>query len=160
MYPVHTKGIPVLIKNTFRPEAEGTLIKKECQQSDTVIKGISSIDDISLITLSGTSMAGIVGVDSRIFTALTQESISAFLVSQSASETSITIGVSRKDAERAKQVITRVFSHDIESGVLNPIGLKNELAALAIIGDYMKETPGVAGKLFSTLGRSGISFFS
>ena len=157
LYPVHTKGIPVLIKNTFRPEAEGTLIKKECQQSDTVIKGISSIDDISLITLSGTSMAGIVGVDSRIFTALTQESISAFLVSQSASETSITIGVSRKDAERAKQVITRGFSHDIESGVLNPIGLKNELAALAIIGDNMKETPGVAGKLFSTLGRSGIS---
>lgn len=157
MYPVHAKDIPVLIKNTFRPEAPGTLIRNGGRRSDTVIKGISSIDDISLITLSGTSMAGIVGVDSRIFTALAGESISVFLVSQSASETGITIGVSRKDAEHARQVMSKVFHSEIESGVLNPIGQENELAAVAVIGENMKHTPGVAGTLFSALGRSGIN---
>lgn len=157
LYPVHSKGIPVLIKNTFNPASRGTLIRRDSPAGDTVIRGVSSIDDISLITLSGTSMAGIVGVDSRIFTALAQERISAFLVSQSASETGITIGVSRKDAERARRTISRVFSLEIESGVLSPIGIRNDLAAVAVIGENMRCTPGVAGKLFSTLGRSGIS---
>ena len=157
MYPVHAKGIPVLIKNTFKPEAPGTLIRRDFRSGENVITGLSSIDDICLITLSGTSMAGIVGVDSRIFTALAGESISVFLVSQSASETGITLGVSRKDADRARNVMSRVFRTEISSGVLNPIGLEDELAAVAVIGENMKHTPGVAGTLFSALGRSGIN---
>ena len=157
LYPVCAKAIPILIKNTFNPEAPGTVVKKECRPGNTTIKGISSIDDISLITLSGTSMVGVVGVDSRIFTALAREQISAFLVSQSASETGISIGVSRSDAETARQVLTEAFEREISCGAINPVEVRTELAAVAVIGENMKQHAGLAGKLFSVLGRNGIS---
>lgn len=157
LYAVCTKGIPILIKNTFNPGAPGTTIKRDCRPDDRLIKGISSIDDISLITLSGTSMVGIVGIDSRIFAVLAEENISAFLVSQSASETGITIGVSRRDAVPAAEMINREFSHEIESGAILPVQVENELAAVAVVGENMKYHAGIAGKLFGTLGRNGIS---
>jgi len=157
LYPVCAKGIPILIKNTFNLKAPGTVVKKNVAPGATSIKGISSIDDISLITLSGTSMVGIVGVDSRIFAALTREQISAFLVSQSASETGISIGVSRADATRARDVLEEAFAREIESGAINPVEVRNELAAVAVIGENMKQHAGIAGKLFTTLGRNGIS---
>ena len=157
LYPVCAKGIPILIRNTFNLKAPGTIVKKNVAPGATSIKGISSIDDISLITLSGTSMVGIVGVDSRIFGALAQEQISAFLVSQSASETGISIGVSRADAERARVVLAEAFAREIESGAINPIEVRSELAAVAVIGENMKQHAGIAGKLFTTLGRNGIS---
>ena len=157
LYPVCAKGIPILIKNTFNLKAPGTVVKKDVTPGDTSIKGISSIDDISLITLSGTSMVGIVGVDSRIFTALAQAQISAFLVSQSASETGISIGVSREDAPRARQVLSEAFEREISNGAINPVEFRSELAAVAVIGENMKQHAGIAGKLFTTLGRNGIS---
>ena len=157
LYPVCAKGIPILIKNTFNLKAPGTIVKKTVAPGTTSIKGISSIDDISLITLSGTSMVGIVGVDARIFAALTQEQISAFLVSQSASETGISIGVSRADGERARAVLEEAFEREISSGAINPIDVRSELAAVAVIGENMKQHAGIAGKLFTTLGRNGIS---
>ena len=157
LYPVCAKGIPILIKNTFNLKAPGTIVKKTVAPGTTSIKGISSIDDISLITLSGTSMVGIVGVDSRIFAALAQEPISAFLVSQSASETGISIGVSRADADRAQAVLSEAFEREIASGAINPVEVRNELAAVAVIGENMKQHAGIAGKLFTTLGRNGIS---
>ena len=160
LYAVCKKEIPIIIKNTFNPEAKGTTIKKHCTPSDRAIKGISSIDDISLITLSGTSMVGIVGVDCRIFTALASESISAFLVSQSASETGISIGVSRQNAERACAVLNEAFSNEINTGSIAPVKLQNELAAVAVVGENMKHRAGIAGKLFSTLGRNGISIIT
>ena len=156
LYPVCAKGIPILVKNTFNPEAKGTVIKKDVAPGRTAIKGISSIDDIVLITLSGTSMVGIVGVDSRIFSALAAAQISAFLVSQSASETGITIGVSRSDAAAARELLADAFAREIEAGAINPIEVRDELAAVAVIGGNMKHHPGVAGKLFTTLGRNGI----
>ena len=157
LYPVCAKGIPILIRNTFNLEAPGNIVKKEVTPGTTSIKGISSIDDISLITLSGTSMVGIVGVDSRIFAALANEQISAFLVSQSASETGISIGVSRADADRAHEVLSEAFAREIESGAINPVEVRSELAAVAVIGENMKQHAGIAGKLFTTLGRNGIS---
>ena len=157
LYPVCAKGIPILIKNTFNLKAPGTIVKQNVAPGHTSIKGISSIDDISLITLSGTSMVGIVGVDARIFAALTQEQISAFLVSQSASETGISIGVSRADGERARTVLEEAFGREISSGAINPIDVRSELAAVAVIGENMKQHAGIAGKLFTTLGRNGIS---
>ncbi len=157
LYPVCAKGIPILIRNTFNLKAKGTVVKKTVAPGSTSIKGISSIDDISLITLSGTSMVGIVGVDSRIFSALAQEQISAFLVSQSASETGISIGVSRADVERARTVLEAAFAREIESGAINPVEVRSELAAVAVIGENMKQHAGIAGKLFTTLGRNGIS---
>ena len=157
LYPVCAKGIPILIKNTFNLKAKGTIVKKTVAPGSTSIKGISSIDDIALITLSGTSMVGIVGVDSRIFAALAQEQISAFLVSQSASETGISIGVSKGDAARAQEVLSESFAREIESGAINPVEVRDELAAVAVIGENMKQHAGIAGKLFTTLGRNGIS---
>lgn len=157
LYAVCRKKIPILIKNTFNSSAPGTMIKDKCRDNGRMIKGISSIDDICLITLSGTSMVGIVGVDSRIFSSLASESISAFLVSQAASETGISIGVSRKDADKAYRVLGDAFSQEISAGSIDPIRCEYGLAAVAIVGENMKRHAGIAGRLFSTLGRSGIS---
>lgn len=157
LYPACQKGIPIIIRNTFNPSAPGTVIRRSCRPGTRAIKGISSIDDVSLITLSATSMMGIVGVDSRLFAALAEEGISAFLVSQSASETSISVGVGRKDAERAEEVLDRAFEPEIRSGAIDPVKVENELAAVAVIGESMKHHAGTAGKLFTTLGRNGIS---
>lgn len=160
MYPVHAKNIPILIKNTFNPSASGTVIHGSCQKGTTAIKGISSIDDISIITLGGTSMAGIVGVDSLIFSVLARENISAFLVSQSASETNISIGIRRCDAPVAKEALGKAFEHEISTGALSPVSVKDDLAAVAVIGENMRGNPGVAGKLFGILGRNGISIIA
>ncbi|MCQ2120194.1 MAG: ACT domain-containing protein, partial [Bacteroidales bacterium] len=122
--------------------------------------GISSIDDVCLISLSGNSLAGIVGVDCRIFTALALERISAFLVAQGASETGVSIGVSRKDAERAKAVLDGAFYKEISSGAVQPMKIQDGLAAVSVIGDNMKGVTGVAGKLFTVLGHDGINITS
>lgn len=160
LYAVCSKGIPIQIRNTFNPASPGTTIKRGCGPDDKLIRGISSIDDISLITLSGTSMVGIVGIDSRIFSVLAKENISAFLVSQSASETGITIGVSRRDAAPAAKMIDHEFRQEIESGAILPVQVENELAAVAVVGENMKYHAGIAGKLFGTLGRNGISIIA
>ncbi len=160
MYPVHAKNIPIRIKNTLNPSAPGTVIRQDCRPTETAIKGISSIDDISLITLGGTSMAGIVGVDSLIFSVLARENISAFLVSQSASETNISIGIRRSDAPAACKALSEAFEHEIASGALSPVSVKHDLAAVAVIGENMRGNAGTAGKLFSILGRSGISIIA
>ena len=162
LFPVCQKKIPIRVKNTFNPEAPGTLIRDaQPDRTDSrAIKGISSIDNISLITLSATSMVGIIGVDQRIFTALASGNISVFLVSQSASETSISIGVSAKDAEKACKVLSKTFADEIASGAIYPIKREDELAAMAVVGENMKHTCGIAGKLFSILGRNGISIIA
>ena len=162
VYPVCIKQIPIRVKNTFNPGAPGTLIHTpdKLRPSGQIIKGISSIDNISLITLSATSMVGIVGVDRHIFTALADKDISVFLVSQSASETGISIGVSSADAALACEVLEQTFADSIASGAVNPIKREDELAAVAIVGENMKHHCGIAGKLFSTLGRNGISIIA
>ena len=162
LYPVCQKKIPIRVKNTFNPEAPGTLIREagSGRQDQRVIKGISSIDNITLITLSATSMVGIIGVDQRIFTALASGNINVFLVSQSASETGISIGVSASDAEKACQVLSQTFAAEIASGSIYPVKREDELAAIAIVGENMKHSCGIAGKLFSILGRNGISIIA
>ena len=162
VYPVCIKEIPILVKNTFNPSAPGTLIHTpdKLHKNNQIIKGISSIDNISLITLSATSMVGIVGVDRHIFTALADKDISVFLVSQSASETGISIGVSSADAELACKVLSETFAGAIASGAVNPVKREDELAAVAVVGENMKHQCGIAGKLFSTLGRNGISIIA
>jgi aspartokinase/homoserine dehydrogenase 1 len=162
LYPVCLKKIPIRVKNTFNPEAPGSLIHEAVpgKQDQRVIKGISSIDNITIITLSATSMVGIIGVDQRIFTALASESINVFLVSQSASETGISIGVSTKDAEKACRVLSKTFAVEIASGAIYPVKREDELAAIAIVGENMKHNCGIAGKLFSILGRNGISIIA
>ena len=162
LFPVCQKKIPIRVKNTFNPEAPGTLIREAGpdRRDQRVIKGISSIDNITLITLSATSMVGIIGVDQRIFTALASGNINVFLVSQSASETGISIGVSASDAEKACQVLSKTFAAEIASGAIYPVKREDGLAAIAIVGENMKHSCGIAGKLFSILGRNGISIIA
>ncbi len=157
LYAVCRKGIPIIIKNTFNPNAPGTTIHRDCPGGGRTVRGISSIDDICLITLSGNSMVGVIGVDSRIFSALASEGISAFLVSQSASETGISIGVSKTDAELACKVLDGEFGGEIGSGAIEAVKLERDLAAVAVVGENMKHSAGIAGKLFGILGRNGIS---
>ena len=158
IYPVCHKNIPILIKNTFNPTGTGTIIKQEVSNPQSkAIKGISSINDTSLITVQGLGMVGVIGVNYRIFKALAKNGISVFLVSQASSENSTSIGVRNADADLACEVLTEEFAKEIEMGEISPIQAEKDLATVAIVGENMKHTPGIAGKLFGTLGRNGIN---
>lgn len=157
IYPVCVKNIPIRVKNTFNPESDGTIIKQKIENNLKPIKGISSISGTTLITVTGLSMVGVIGVNRRIFTALAQQGISVFLVSQASSENSTSIGVRDQDAEKAVNVLDNEFAKEIETGAMFPMHAESGLATIAIVGENMKHTPGIAGKLFGTLGRSGIS---
>lgn len=157
IYPVCVKNIPIRVKNTFNPESDGTIIKQKIENNLKPIKGISSISGTTLITVTGLSMVGVIGVNRRIFTALAQQGISVFLVSQASSENSTSIGVRDQDAEKAVNVLNNEFAKEIETGAMFPMHAESGLATIAIVGENMKHTPGIAGKLFGTLGRSGIS---
>ena len=157
IYPVCVKNIPIRVKNTFNPEHPGTLIKDHIENDQKPIKGISSIKGTSLITVTGLSMVGVIGVNRRIFTTLANQGISVFMVSQASSENSTSIGVRDEDAQAAAEVLNLEFAKEIETGAMFPMQVESGLATIAIVGENMKQTPGIAGKLFGTLGRSGIS---
>ena len=160
IYPVCIKNIPIKVKNTFNPEHPGTLIKEKIDDDNKPIKGISSIKGTTLITVTGLSMVGVIGVNRRIFTALADNGISVFLVSQASSENSTSIGVKDDDAEAAIEVLNNEFRKEIETGAMYPMSAESGLATIAIVGENMKHTPGIAGKLFGALGRSGISIIA
>ncbi len=157
IYPVCHKNIPILVKNTFNPEAAGTIIKQDASDSSKAIKGISSINDTCLITMTGLGMVGVIGVNHRIFKTLAENGISVFLVSQASSENSTSIGVRNEDASLACEVLNEEFAKEIEMGEISPMKAESGLATVAIVGENMKHTPGIAGKLFGTLGRNGIN---
>ena len=157
IYPVCHKNIPILIKNTFNPAAPGTIVRQETDHSSKAIKGISSINDTCLITMTGLGMVGVIGVNYRIFKTLAENGISVFLVSQASSENSTSIGVRNEDAVLACNVLNEEFAKEIEMGEISPMKAETGLATVAIVGENMKHTPGIAGKLFGTLGRNGIN---
>lgn len=160
IYPVCVKNIPILVKNTFNPDSRGTVIKEKIHNDQKVIKGISSISETTLITVTGLSMVGVIGVNRRIFTALAINGISVFLVSQASSENSTSIAVKDSDAAKAVEVLNEEFAKEIETGSMYPMHAESGLATIAIVGENMKHTPGIAGKLFGTLGRSGINIIA
>lgn len=158
IFPVFHKNIPVVIKNTFNPEAAGTYISQEkVGEVSKAIKGISSINDTSLITIQGLGMVGVIGVNHRIFRVLATNGISVFLVSQASSENTTSIGVRNADSELAVKVLREEFAAEIALGEIDNIFSEDDLATVAIVGDNMKRTPGIAGKLFGTLGKNGIN---
>jgi bifunctional aspartokinase / homoserine dehydrogenase 1 len=157
IFPAYHKNIPIKIKNTFNPDAPGTHISNENSNGGKSIKGISSISDTSLITIEGMGMVGVIGVNYRIFKTLAKSGISVFLVSQASSENSTSIGVRAADSEESVRVLQAEFRSEIEMGEINRIFAENDLATVAIVGENMKRTPGIAGKLFGTLGRNGIN---
>lgn len=158
IFPVYHKDIPIRVKNTFQPESEGTLIKNiQPTPNGKIIKGISSINDTALITIQGLGMVGVIGVNKRIFSALADNGISVFIVSQASSENSSSIGVRSQDAVLSQRVLRKEFAHEIGMGSINDILVEYDLATIAIVGQNMKHVPGIAGKFFGALGRNGIS---
>ena len=158
IYPVFHKNIPILIKNTFNSKAPGTRISNDVAAEDSkAIKGISSISDTSLVTVSGLGMVGVIGVNSRIFRCLAQNGISVFLVSQASSEHNTTFAMKSEDADLAVSVLNKEFEKELGIGEITSITVEKNLATVAVVGENMKHTPGIAGKLFNSLGRSGIS---
>lgn len=160
IYPVYHKNIPIQVKNTFNPDAPGTHICRHLsRKSDDgkTIKGISSINDTCLVTLTSLSMVGVIGVNSRIFNALTANRVSVFLVSQAASENNTTIAVRNADADLAVRTLKEEFASELASGMYNDVTAQHNLATVAVVGENMKHTTGLAGKLFNTVGRNGIN---
>lgn len=160
IYPVYHKNIPIRVCNTFNPQAPGTLITQEYRRADgkrALITGISSIDNTCLVTVQGLGMVGVIGVNYRIFKTLAETGVSVFMVSQASSENNTTFAVRNEDADRAVEALNKEFSLERSQGEINDVTAEKGLATVAIVGEDMKRTPGIAGRLFGTLGRAGIS---
>jgi aspartokinase/homoserine dehydrogenase 1 len=155
--PVMNKNIPVWIKNTFAPEDHGTLIENKTMTSDSFIRGISSINKISLLSLEGSGMIGIPGFSKRLFEALANERVNVILITQSSSEHSICVAINETDTEKAKLAVDHAFSYEIRNGQLDPLKVETGLSILALVGEQMKSHPGISGKMFGVLGRNGIN---
>jgi aspartokinase/homoserine dehydrogenase 1 len=155
--PVMVKNIPVWIKNTFAPNDFGTVIEKDSADSDSFIRGITSINTIALLSLEGSGMVGIPGFSKRLFQALASEGVNVILITQSSSEHSICVGVNELDALRAKAAVDLEFAIEISSGKVEPLQVETGLSILALVGEQMKSHPGVSGKMFGVLGRNGIN---
>lgn len=157
IYPACAKNIPIRILNTFCPDNAGTIIQTKPEDTTRYVRGLSSIRDVALITVSGLSMVGVIGVNQRIFSALAIAGVSVFLVSQASSENSTTLGIQEKDCDTAVNALTHEFAEEIKVGSMYPMLVQQGLAAVSIVGENMHNMPGIAGKLFGTLGRNGIS---
>ena len=154
--PVMARGIPVLIKNTFKPDDAGTLIEAE-SSNDEMIRGITSIDKICVLSLEGSGMVGIPGFSKRLFDALSRAEINVILITQSSSEHSICVAIEEKLGDVAKRVVDREFEYEINIGKIDPLKVENGFSILALVGDRMKQHTGVSGKMFTTLGHNGIN---
>ncbi|MEX0769812.1 MAG: bifunctional aspartate kinase/homoserine dehydrogenase I [Balneolaceae bacterium] len=155
--PALQAGIPISIKNTFQPENEGTVIRKEITESDSLIKGISSIDEIALITIKGSGMIGVSGVAARLFSTLAKKHINIILITQASSEHTVTLAVLPRHAAEARQAIEEEFHLELQEQLIDEIQVEQDLSVIAIVGDNMRQIPGIAGRVFSALGRNGVN---
>lgn len=159
--PVYKKGIPVRIKNTMEPSAEGTLITdSKLNGSDFPIKGISSIPNITLITVQGLGMVGVTGISARLFGTLARQNISVILISQASSENSISFAIDSSSSSKAEAAIRLEFEREIQLDQINKVTIEDNLSIVAIVGENMKHATGVAGKLFNTIGKNGINIIA
>jgi len=157
LHPAITHHIPLRIKNTFNPTFEGTLIGHKTSGESFPVKGISSIEHIALLRVSGSGMVGVPGVSSRLFGALAQHQINVILISQASSEHSICFAVAPEDARDAKEVIEAAFAFEIQSKKIDKVLIESDLSIVAIIGERMRQMPGIAGNLYMALGNNGIN---
>ncbi len=155
--PVMGKGIPVWIKNTFSPEDEGTLIETTATGNTDIVRGISSINNIALISLEGSGMIGIPGFSKRLFEALSNEKINVILITQSSSEHSITVGIDAAYAGKAKQATDAAFANEIALHKVEPLKVENELSIVALVGENMKNHTGISGRMFGAMGKNGVN---
>lgn len=157
LQPLMNKKIPVWIKNTFAADDSGTVIDAALHQNGNIIRGISSINKMALLSLEGSGMIGIPGFSKRLFETLANSSINVILITQASSEHSICVGVEEQFAAKAKEAIDKIFSFEIEKGKVNPLVIEKELSIIALVGDNMKNHPGISGRMFGVLGRNGVN---
>ena len=157
LQPAFAKNIPIRVLNTFNPEHEGTYISRTADRRDYTITGISSIDDVALVNLQGSGMIGVAGVSARLFGVLARHQISVILISQASSEHSICFAIDPRGAENVREILHTEFASDIEHGHIDNISIEKELSIIAIVGEGMKKSSGIAGKLFSVLGKNGVN---
>ena len=155
--PVLRKNIPILIKNTFEPEAEGTYISNKVTSQNNPVKGISHIDNITLITLEGPGMIGVAGSSKRLFEVLSQVNINVIFITQASSEHSICIGILNSDAENAEQSINKAFEVEIAQNKIDACIVEKNLCIIALVGENMKNHQGLSGRMFSTLGKNNVN---
>lgn len=155
--PVMGKGIPVWIKNTFAPADQGTLIESASKRDGDIVRGISSINSIVLISLEGSGMIGIPGFSKRLFEALSSEKINVILITQSSSEHSICVGIDAASAGKAKQAVDAAFANEIALEKVEPLHIEMDLSIVALVGENMKSHPGISGRMFSAMGRNGVN---
>ena len=152
-----SKNIPIRIKNTLKPEENGTRIHTSEEQDGNPIKGLSNIDNTALLTLEGGGMVGIPGISKRLFETLSKEAINVILITQASSEHSICLGVMEEDAGRAKTAIDEEFENEIALNKIDPLTIEIGLSIIALVGDRMKSHQGISGKMFSTLGQNNVN---
>lgn len=155
--PALRKQIPIRIKNSFNPQATGTFISHQPQKHTTAICGISSIDHVVLIRVEGSGLIGVCGIAARLFDALARQAINVILISQGSSEHSICLAIAPQYAQQAQQAIEKEFFLEKQAGLLDPVIVEDNLSILAIVGEQMRHTPGIAGKVFGALGKQGIN---
>ncbi|MEP2237074.1 MAG: bifunctional aspartate kinase/homoserine dehydrogenase I [Maribacter sp.] len=155
--PVLSKGISIVIKNTFSPDEAGTLITKSKNEKGKTVRGISHIGNIALLSLEGPGMVGIPGISKRFFEVLSQADISVVLITQASSEHSICVGISADDVEKAINIVNEAFEYEIERGRIKKVIPEKDLAIVALVGDNMKSHQGLSGKMFSTLGKNNVN---
>lgn len=157
LQPAFAKNIPLRILNTFNTTFEGTVVSKENKASEYIITGISSIDNLALVNLQGSGMIGVAGVSAKLFTVLAKNKISVILISQASSEHSICFAIDPKMSKQVKRILEKEFVHDIEVGDIEGIEIQENLSVIAIVGEGMRKSTGVSGKLFSALGKNGVN---
>jgi aspartokinase/homoserine dehydrogenase 1 len=155
--PAALRGIPIRIKNTFDPEAAGTLITSSPDDSGLPIKGISSIDHVALVTVQGAGMIGVPGIAKRIFGSLADAGINTILISQASSEHSVCFAVRPEQATLSREVIRTAFDYELSNGRISDVLLEHDMCVVAVVGERMRQTPGIAAKVFNALGRNGIN---
>ncbi len=157
LMPALHKRIPLYIRNTFEPDLAGTKVSEEGSNTESPVRGISSINEIALLTISGSGLFGVPGISARLFTALAQEAINIILITQGSSEHSISFAVKPGVAQKARKAVEGVFAYEIDRGIVDRIKIEQDLSVVAIIGESMREQPGISGRLFQALGKNGIN---
>jgi aspartokinase/homoserine dehydrogenase 1 len=155
--PALSKHIPIVIKNTFNPTHPGTYISTQHKPSPEIVKGITSISKVALLTLQGSGMIGVSGTAARLFTALASEKINIILITQGSSEQSISFAILPDDVQKAQQTVHKAFHLEIKAGYIDPLRIEENLSVVAIVGENMRARPGVAGIMFQALGQNGIN---
>lgn len=157
LQPALNKNIPLQIKNTFEPDNPGTLITDKGDKTDLPVKGISSITDLALLTLQGSGLFGVPGIAGRLFGSLAMADINIILITQGSSEHSISFAIQPSLARKAKRQIEKTFEYEMKAGMIDPVKVEDNLSVIAIIGENMRYSPGIAGRLFQALGKNGIN---